>query len=140
MNLQLPEGANVQIFIGNSSPPTISDQLEEVTARSRGRGLNGATLKITTVFALVVGGFWAGEQRGQAAVGDTGLSAPPAVQQTFPTQVLPSQAADTPPQSGPPQIPPAFQAQLNQQPSIQPPPGKISDPAGGAQNPFGLNN
>ena len=151
MNLQIPEGANVHIIIGNAPPLALTDQRAELPARSGGRRLAGATFKVALVGLLVIGSFWVGEQRGQAADNYAGISAPPPVEQAFPLQAPPGQAP--PGQAGPPQaaaaapgqepqggvpaagVPPNFAAQLQQPPTIQPAPGSAS----GNKNPFGLD-
>ena len=65
MNLQIPEGANVHIIIGNAPPLALTDQRTELPARSGGRRLAGATFKVALLGLLVIGSFWVGEQRGQ---------------------------------------------------------------------------
>jgi hypothetical protein len=156
MNLQIPEGANVHIIIGNAPPLALTDQRTELPARSGGRRLAGATFKVALVGLLVIGSFWVGEQRGQAADNYAGIAAPPPVEQAFPLQTPPGQAqpGQAPPgQAGPPQaaaaapgqapqggvpaagVPPNFAAQLQQPPTIQPAPGSAS----GNKNPFGLD-
>ena len=163
MNLQIPEGANVHIIIGNAPPLALTDQRTELPARSGGRRFAGATFKVALVGLLVIGSFWVGEQRGQAADNYAGIAAPPPVEQAFPLQDPPGQAP--PAQAGPPQaaaaaaapdqapqggvppagvppagvpaagVPPNFAAQLQQPPTIQPAPGSAS----GNKNPFGLD-
>ena len=148
MNLQIPEGANVHIIIGNASPLALTDQRAELPpARSGGRRFAGATFKVALVGLLVIGSFWVGEQRGQAAIDDAGIAAPPPVEQAFPLQTPPGQtgpsqaaaaaAPDQAPQGGVPAagVPPNFAAQLQQPPTIQPAPGSAS----GNKNPFGLD-
>ena len=151
MNLQIPEGANVHIIIGNAPPLALTDQRTELPARSGGRRFAGATFKVALVGLLVIGSFWVGEQRGQAADNYAGIAAPPPVEQAFPLQTPPAQvppgqakppqaAAAAPgqaPQSGVPAagVPPNFAAQLQQPPTIQPAPGSAS----GNKNPFGLD-
>ena len=152
MNLQIPEGANVHIIIGNAPPLALTDQRTELPARSPARRVAGATFKVVVVGMLVIGSFWVGEQRGQAAIDDAGIAAPPQVEQAFPIpappgQAEPSQAAaaaapDQAPRGGVPPagvpaagVPPNFAAQLQQPPTIQPAPGSAS----GNKNPFGLD-
>ena len=141
MNLEIPEGANVHIFIGKAPPLALTDQRSEFPERPRGHGLLGRTLKVGIVGILVIGGFWVGEQRNQTATADTGFAAPPAVSQAFPTQAgVPSQASAQPPAPDGGQVPPSFQAQLQQPPSIQPPPGQNSGSGNNGENSFGLSN
>ena len=68
MNFDIPEGANVHIFIGNSLPLALTDQRAELPQRTRGRGILGGTLKVAVIGVLVIGGFWVGEQRGKRQV------------------------------------------------------------------------
>jgi hypothetical protein len=147
MNFDIPEGANVHIFIGNSLPLALTDQRAELPQRSRRGGILGSTLKVAVIGVLVIGGFWVGEQRGQAASDAAGFAAPPPVEQAFPSQA----AASAPPLAPPPSasgqvppdgVPPSFAAQLQQPPTIQPPPGQNTGaPAGnGPQSAFGLQN
>ena len=142
MNFEIPEGANVHITIGRAPPLALTDQRAEPPLRPRGRGIIGTTLKFTSIAVLVIGAFWVGEQRVQAAGADTGFAAPPPVNQAFPRAAPPpSQAAAAPPSPATPdQIPPDFQAQLQQPPNIQPPPGQNPAAANGNQNAFGLSN
>jgi hypothetical protein len=147
MNLDIPEGANVHIFIGKSLPVAVTDLRAELPQRSRRGGILGGTLKVAVIGVLVIGGFWVGEQRGQAASSEAGFTAPPPVEQAFPSQAAaaPTPLAPTPSASGqvpPGQVPPSFAAQLQQPPTIQPPPGQNTGaPAGnGPQSAFGLQN
>jgi hypothetical protein len=141
MNLEIPEGANVHIFIGKAPPLALTDQRAEVVERSRGRGLLGRALKVALVGVLVIGGFWIGEQRSQTATADTGFAAPPPVSDAFPSQAgVASQAAGQPPAPDSGQVPSSFQAQLQQPPSVQPPPGQNSGSGNNAANAFGLSN
>lgn len=142
MNLEIPDGANVHIFIGRASPLALTDQRAEPPPRSRGRGIIGASLKFTSIAMLVIGAFWVGEQRVQTASADTGFATPPPVNQAFPNAApSPSQAAaQLPSPAAPDQVPPNFQTQLQQPPSIQPPPGQNSGAANANPNAFGLSN
>jgi hypothetical protein len=142
MNFEIPEGANVHIIIGRAPPLVLTDQRAEPPLRPRGRGIIGTTLKFTSIAVLVIGAFWVGEQRVQAAGADTGFAAPSPVNQAFPSVVPPpSQAEAQRPSVAPPdQFPPSFQAQLQTPPDIQPPPGQNPAAANGNQNAFGLSN
>jgi hypothetical protein len=139
MKLEIPEGANIQIIIGRAPHLALTDQRADALVRMRGRGIIGGTLKFAGIFVLVFGAFWVGEQRVQTASADTGFAAPLPVNQAFPTQAPgPGQAVAQTPATGAGQVPPGFQAQLKQPPSIQPPPGQ-NDGSGSANgNPFGL--
>jgi len=147
MNFDIPEGANVHIFIGKSLPLALTDQRAEFPQRSRGRGILGGTLKLAVIGVLVIGGFWIGEQRGQAASDAAGFAAPPPVEQAFPSQAAAAAPPLAPPSSAsgqvpPGQVPPSFAAQLQQPPTIQPPPGQNTGTAAGngPQSAFGLQN
>ncbi len=137
MNLQIPEGANVHIMIGSGPALALTDQRAELPARSRSRGILGATFKVGLVCLLVIGSFWIGEQRGQGADDDAGIGAPPPITQAFPSQAA---AAEPPAPSAAGQVPPSFTAQLQQQPTIQPAPGQTPASGTGSQNAFGLDN
>ena len=124
MNLEIPEGANIQIIIGRAPPLALTDQRAETPVRTRDRHVIGTTLKFAGIALLVFSAFWVGEQRVQP-------------EQAFPNQVpVPGQAAAQTPGAG--QVPPDFQAQLQQPPSIQPAPGQNTGSGGGNSNPFGL--
>jgi hypothetical protein len=144
MNFQIPEGANVQIIIGGGAPLALTDQRvqpREETTRKSGRRTLFTIVKVTGAVAVVIGGFWLGEQRGQAAGEDAGFAAPSAVQQAFPVAPAAGEAG-TPPGQVPQTLPPSFQAQLQQPPSIQPAPGQTpaAPNTAGSQNAFGLGN
>jgi hypothetical protein len=145
MNLEIPDGANVHIFIGNAPPLALTDQRTALPVRSRGRRILGATIKFGIIGGLlVIGSFWFGEHSGQAANEDAGVGAPPPVTQAFPSAPAAAAGGPTadaaPPSADAGQVPPNFTAQLQQQPTIQPPPGQNSGSANGGQNPFGLGN
>ncbi len=150
MNFDIPEGANVHIFIGNSLPLALTDQRAELPQRSRRGGILGSTLKVAVIGVLVIGGFWVGEQRGQAVSSDAGFTSPPPVEQAFPSQAAaappplappPSASGQVPPDGVlPDRVPPSFAAQLQQPPTIQPPPGHNGAPPNGNPSPFGLQN
>ena len=124
MNLEIPEGANVQIIIGRAPPLALTGERFEAPVRTGGRGVIGMTLKYAGIAMLVFGAFWVGEQRVQP-------------EQPFPSQApVPGQAAAQTPRAG--QVPPDFQAQLQQPPSIQPAPGQNT--GSGSINPFGLQS
>ena len=124
MNLEIPEGANIQIIIGRAPPFALTDQRAETPVRTRDRHIIGTTLKFAGITLLVFSAFWVGEQRAQPA-------------QAFPNQApVPGQAEAQTPGAG--QVPPDFQAQLQQPPSIQPAPGQNTGSGGGNSNPFGL--
>jgi hypothetical protein len=126
MNFEIPEGANIQIIIGRVPPLALTDQRTEAPVRTRDRSVIGTTLKFAGIAMLVFSAFWVGEQRVQPA-------------QAFPNQApAPSQAEAQTPGAGAGQVPPDFQAQLQQPPSIQPAPGQNTGSGGGNNNPFGL--
>ncbi len=141
MNLEIPEGANIQIIIGRAPPLALSDQRGDTPVRTRSRGLLGTTLKFAGIAVVIFGAFWAGEQRVQPADADVGFAAPPPVNQAFTGQAPgPSRADAQTPATGAGQVPPGFQAQLQQPPSIQPPPGQNAGSGSGNSNPFGLQS
>ena len=124
MNLEIPEGANIQIMIWRAPPLALTDQRAEAPVRTRDRGVIGTTLTFAGIAMLVFSAFWVGEQRIQP-------------EQAFQNQApVPGQAAAQTPGAG--QVPPDFQAQLQHPPSIQPAPGQNTGSGGGNSNPFGL--
>lgn len=141
MNLEIPEGANIQIFIGNAHPFGLSDQLDQVPVKKTSGGIASVLLKCVLIGGLVVGGYVLGQFRNPAANADAGFGPPPPVSQAFPSEAPgPSQAAAQPPMPDAGQVPPSFQATLQQQPTIQPPPGQSTSAPNGNKNPFGLQD
>ena len=141
MNLEIPEGAHIQIFIGNAQPFGLADHRDELPLNRSGGGIAGTLLKCVLIGGLVVGGYVVGQFRYEAANAEAGFPALPAVSQAFPSEAPgPSQAAAQPlaPDAG--KVPPNFRATLQQQPSIQPPPGQNTNSASGNKNPFGLQD
>jgi hypothetical protein len=113
MRLEIPEGANVQILIGQTPALALPD---ETRSRHPAVGVGGLMVKgvlggvvVVTVATLGLHMMLTGTQA--AAGGET-----------------PARRAD--------QVPPAFQRQIEQQPTVTPPPGQ--QPPG--KNPFGLEN
>ena len=140
MNLQIPEGANIYITIGNPSPLALTDQRADLPVQKGARGFFFTAVKVTVVFLFVIGSFWVGEQRGQAANADPGIPAVPPVQQAFPSQTAAplSPSPVQPPAAG--QVPPSFAQQLQQPPTIQPAPGQTPASGNSGPNAFGLHN
>jgi hypothetical protein len=141
MNLEIPEGANIQIFVGTAQPLWLADHRDEMPVNKSGRGIAGALLKCVLIGGLVIGGYVAGQFRYEAANAEAGFPAPPPVSQAFPSEAPgPSQAAAQPPAPDAGQMPPNFQETLQQPPTIQPPPGQNTSAPNGNKNPFGLQD
>jgi hypothetical protein len=133
MHLEIPDGANVQIFVGSPASLALTDESRQARpARTGGRPI----LKSLVVAIALVGTFVAGQHFGGRATGGQTVAAVsmprpslPGEQHTFPNAPLtnprPEQAA-----SG---VPAEFQNQLRQTPTVSPPPGEAS-----RKNPFGL--
>lgn len=145
MELVIPERAQVHITIGKPPLPALPDE----TAPARPTAHPGhAVLKGGLALVLLFGAFDVG--RHVAARPDyTGttratLAMPgqaPALgheQHAFPERPLPPEALA----SGAPvqHIPPEFRQQLEQQPTVIPPPGQTMPGGVSGKNPFGLEN
>jgi hypothetical protein len=142
MNLEIPDGAQVQVIIGKAPLLALPDGTEaERPKSSPGRPILMAAIAVL----LLAGAFTAG--RLVAARGAyTGVASateavpdppPPPVRQAFPEHAL----------TGPPagndagQVPEAFQRELQQQPTVVPPPGQPATPPPTAgKSAFGLEN
>jgi hypothetical protein len=128
MNLELPEGARIQIFVvpmgGAAPPPDTAQPVALPSPRRRHLFLKG-----TVALALVGGAYLFGEH-----ARTLGGSLHPAQAQDL--AVSPPRAQTAAPALG---VPPAFAQQLQQPPSVTPAPGA---PASGApgKNPFGLED
>ena len=159
MTLDIPPGATVQIFVGGppaqfSAFPASSDApaLSLPAAPARGRPL----LKFAGVGVLAAAAFLSGRaihpgsQPSLAAAGafpaPSAYASPPvapeAYARAFPDRVIPP--APIPPAMEPGnQIPSAFVQQLQQKPTITPPPGAAPAQAAGGpavKHPFGLED
>lgn len=124
MNIELTEGAHVQILIAPSTPasmllehqPTASAPPAPPRARHR-------ILKGVAVLALLGLAFLAGERI------------------NFQSRAVPAAQAQTYPASPPPNgIPPAFRRQLQTTPRVTPPPGTAAPAAKAGEDGFGLEN
>ncbi len=142
MSFEIPEGANVQVIVGNAPVLALPDETIGTDQRRAFRRSGGATLKLLMALLLVGSGVllgWvAGGHHGEAtaALPSAGLSSPPPVAQAFPAH---PPAAAAPARSSSAQVPPAFTQQLQQAPTLVPAPGQ--PPAGAPQrNAFGLEN
>jgi hypothetical protein len=141
MNLEIPEGAHIQIFIGNAQPFGLADHQDAVPVNKSGRGIAGVLLKSVVIGALVAGGYVFGQFRNQSANAEAGFPAPPPVSQAFPSEAPgPSQAAAQPLAADAGQMPANFQATLQQPPNVQPAPGQNTSAPNGNKNPFGLQD
>jgi hypothetical protein len=135
MELVIPDGAQVQITIGNARLLALPNETapHPATPKSGGRFLKGVVAGV-----LILGAFQAGRilpHRGdpippaQASVGE----------RTPPVLPRAAAAADQPEAA---EIPPAFRDNLAQPPQVAPPPGQAVVAAPGTPtpaNPFGLH-
>jgi hypothetical protein len=142
MSFGIPEGANVQVTVGNAPVLALPDETIRTDQRGAFRCSGGAALKLPMALLLVGGGVllgWAaGAHHGEAtaALPSAGLASPPPVAQAFP--VHPPAAAEAAP-SPPTLVLPAFAQQLRQAPTVVPALGR--PPAGAPhRNAFGLEN
>ena len=134
MLLEIPEGANVQIIVGNAAPLALADESRQTgTLRTGGRPvLKGLVVAIVLVGTFVVGQHFGGRTAGTqtaAAAASMPRPAPTAKQHAFPDLPLPNPRRQQ--VSG--GVPPEFQNELRQPPTVAPPPGAAS-----TKNPFGL--
>ena len=134
MQLEIPEGANVQIIVGNSAPLALADESRQ-TGASRGGArpiLKGLIVAIVLVGTFVVGQHFGGRAAGThtaVAAASMPRPAPTGEQHAFPDPPLPN----PPRQQASVGVPPEFQSELRQPPTVTPPPGAAS-----TKNPFGL--
>jgi hypothetical protein len=160
MLLEFPENAHVQIIVGRSvlaacTLPALLDapSVERPTGRA-GRPLLKASLAVMLLAAsFAAGDYFASRPRAPElarAAAALPRPAPAGEQRPFPDQPLPGEATSTLP-SG--QVPAELQKQLQQPPTVIPPPGRAAaptSPGSGSpvptgtgvpgKNPFGLEN
>jgi hypothetical protein len=134
MHFEIPEGANVQIIVGSSAPLTLADESRKVPpAQTGGRPiLKGLVVAIALVGTFVVGQHFGGRAAGTqptAAAVSIPRPAPTGEQYAFPAAPLPNPRR----QQASGGVPPEFQNELRQPPTVTPPPGAAS-----GKNPFGL--
>ncbi len=143
MQLTIPEGAHIQIIVGGHAPMLAlpNDPPAGVVSYTRRRPLLTAAL----AGALLFGAYQFGRHTGPGASATKVAQAEP--QAAVPSSLVaepsaetgsqPPRAAAARPAASPAQIPPAFTQQLQQAPTVVPPPGQPSSPGG--SNPFGLH-
>lgn len=139
MNLEIPDGVNVQIIVGDTPLLALDSQSTRGTVAGRAGRSHGALLKVFSVVALLGSGFLVGALVGghhsQATAFPTvpAVRAPPPVAQSY---------AVTPPGPVPsptPKIPPPLAERLGEVPTVMPAPGQ--PPSGTPRrNAFGLEN
>jgi len=134
MHLEIPEGANVQIIVGNAAPLALADESRQAgTSRGGGRPiLRGLVVAIVLVGTFVLGQHFGGRAAGtQAAAAAASMPRPAPIgeQHAFPDLPLPSPQR----QQASGGVPTEFQNELRQPPTVTPPPGSAS-----GKNPFGL--
>ncbi len=139
MNLELPEGTTVQIFIGRPVPAALAADAAAISAPAprRARPL----LKGAGVIVLIGVAFYLGQH---SVVRHPGVDVAAAADATplLPALPRPLAVPDRPlphVAQGDPPMPPEFQRQLQQAPSVVPPPGARLQPQAGT-HPFGLEN
>ena len=133
MHLEIPEGANVQIIIGSPTLLALADESQQARPTQTGGWpiLKGLAVAIGLVGTFVVGQHF-GERPAGAQIAAAVSMPPPAPtreQHAFPDAPLPNSQ----PQQDSGGVPPEFQDQLRQPPTVTPPPGTTS-----GKNPFGL--
>lgn len=132
MHLEIPEGANVQIIVRSSPPLALADESrQERPAQTGGRPiLKGLVVAIALVGTFVVGQHFGGRAAGtQTAAASISRPSPAGEQHAFPDAPLPNPQR----QQASGGVPPEFQNELRQAPTVTPPPGAAS-----GKNPFGL--
>ncbi len=134
MHLEIPEGANVQIIVGSSAPLALADESrQERPAQTGGRPiLKGLVVAIALVGTFMVGQHFGGRAAGTqtaAAAASMPRPAPTGEQYAFPDAPLATPRR----QQASGGVPPEFQNELRQPPTVTPPPGAAS-----SKNPFGL--
>lgn len=147
MNLEIPEDANVQIFIGTPAPLALADKSAASTGLAASPGGSRKLLNGAFAVALLAVAFALGQHsvvrspRTELASNRTSASAQPhpapeTEQHAFPDGPLPRDLA----QGGDGQIPPDFRRQLQQIPAVVPAPGAPAPTAEPGRNAFGLEN
>ena len=161
MLFEIPEGAHIQIIVGSrapaagrDTPPALLDAapVERPAPRSGRPLLKGGLALMLLAASFIAGDYFASRPRApeltRAAAALARPAAPAGEQHAFPDRPLPREAAAP---SG--QVPTEFQKQLQQPPTVIPPPGQAAAlPAPGpgpgfsgtgsapGKNPFGLEN
>jgi hypothetical protein len=133
MHLEIPEGANVQIIVGSPTPQALADESRQARPAQTGGWpiLKGLAVAIGLVGTFVVGQHFGGRAANTqtAAAFSMPPPAPTREQHAFPDAPLP----DSQRQQASGGVPPEFQDQLRQPPTVTPPPGTTS-----GKTPFGL--
>jgi len=132
MHLEIPEGANVQIIVGGAAPLALADESRQArTSQTGGRPiLKGLVVAIALVGTFVVGEHFGGRAAGtQTAAVSMSRHSPAGEQHAFPDTPLPNPQR----QQASSGVPPEFQNELRQPPTVTPPPGTAP-----GKNAFGL--
>jgi hypothetical protein len=162
MQFEIPEGVRVHIIVGSLEPtergctlPAVihAAPVEAKTVRSGGLLLKGGLVVMLLAASFGAGDYFATRPRTPELTRDTATlprPAPAGEQHAFPDRPLPREVTGAAP-SG--QVPAEFQKQLQQPPTVIPPPGQSTAPTSpgsgssvpsgaGAlgKNPFGLEN
>jgi hypothetical protein len=142
MNLEIPEGAHIQILIAGSAFPALTDQVQRAPERLERRRSSRPIATTAVAMMLLAGGFLVGQHTRLApatpaiASASQTLAGPPPVTKAIPDHALagPAQPSPTAP------MPSALVQQLQAPPTVVPPPGQPSVSAPTTKNAFGLDN
>src|SRR5208282_3363289 len=136
MHLEIPEGANVQIIVGQRAAlalPNETDAAPRLTARAARPWTRGIAVGL-----LLFGSFTLGQRFGGrpdasalAPAADTGARPEPAA---VAGPVTADGLRGRQPAGAAAQVPPAFEQQLRRPPTVVPPPGQEAP----GRSPFGL--
>jgi hypothetical protein len=147
MSFEVPDGASVQIIVGKAAPLALSDDTGRPREPTRKAGFWRTTLKGLVAVALLAGGYAVGQHssgaNGSARLGTAQAAVTPApgpVQHAFPDHPLATDHPSPAPAPMSDQVPPTFTQQLQQPPTVVPPPGQPTGAAAPAKNAFGLEN
>lgn len=149
MHLELPDGTQIKILIGPpdlvpSAPPAWTGDAVPPAARAM-PGSGRPLLKGTIAAAVLIATFALGQhfsttprdtRTASAAMAANPSPAPVAEQRGFPDHPVPRD----PGQQARTDIPPDFQRQLRQPPTVIPPPGQAAQAGAPVKSPFGLEN
>jgi hypothetical protein len=143
VSFEVPEGATVQIVVGKAPTLVLPDETGRPRESARKTGIWRNAVKGLVAVALLAGGFAVGQHssgaNGSAKLGTAQAAAspaPPAVQHAFPDHALATDPPGPTPAPTSDQVPRTFTQQLQQPPTVAPPPGAAAP----AKNAFGLDN
>lgn len=147
MSFEVPDGASIQIIVGKAPPLAMSDETGRPREPARKTSIWRTSVKGLVAVALLVGGFAIGQHsngaNGSAKLGTAQAAAsstPPPVQRAFPDHALATDHPALTPAPTSDQVPPTFTQELQQPPTVVPPPGQPPGSAAPAKSAFGLDN